>query len=76
MADDAQLQLANHKIQLQQVEAALELDKENEDLIKLKADLEEVIKLTIELIGKPSTTSDSEWNVGDMCMALCSRDKL
>ncbi|VDK88540.1 unnamed protein product [Dibothriocephalus latus] len=75
MAEEAQLELLNHKLQLQQVEAALELDKENEDLLKLKNDLEEVIKLTIELIGKPES-SEVKWNVGDMCMAMCSRDKL
>uniref|UniRef100_A0A0X3P7A9 Survival of motor neuron-related-splicing factor 30 n=1 Tax=Schistocephalus solidus TaxID=70667 RepID=A0A0X3P7A9_SCHSO len=76
MAEEAHLELLNHKLQLQQVEAALELDKENEDLLKLKNDLEEVIRLTIELIGKPESSEEIKWNVGDMCMAMCSRDKL
>ncbi|KAJ8736400.1 hypothetical protein PYW08_007056 [Mythimna loreyi] len=46
MADD----LRNYKLQLQQVEAALLTDGENEELLKLKADLEEVIELTQDLI--------------------------
>ncbi|CAB3239938.1 unnamed protein product [Arctia plantaginis] len=37
MADD----LRNYKLQLQQVEAALLTDAQNEELLKLKADLEE-----------------------------------
>uniref|UniRef100_A0A1A9VFS8 Survival of motor neuron-related-splicing factor 30 n=2 Tax=Glossina TaxID=7393 RepID=A0A1A9VFS8_GLOAU len=46
MADDLQ----NYKLQLQQVEAALLTDSENEELLKLKRDLEEVIELTRDLI--------------------------
>lgn len=76
MSEDLHLQLVNNKLQLKQVEAALELDKNNEDLVKLKTDLEEVVRLTEDLIGKPISSNDSDWNVGDMCMALCSRDKL
>lgn len=34
--------LANYKLQLSQVEAALTADQENEELKKLKGDLEEV----------------------------------
>ncbi|VDP91118.1 unnamed protein product [Echinostoma caproni] len=70
MADDAQLDLLNHKLQLQQVEAALELDKDNEDLKALKHDLEEVIKLSVELLGKAADTNEVHWNVGDQCMAM------
>ncbi|VDD75598.1 unnamed protein product [Mesocestoides corti] len=76
MAADLHLQLLNHKLQLQQVEASLELDKTNVELQKLKEDLEEVIKLTVELIDKPNSEGECKWKVGDMCMALCSRDKL
>ncbi|TPP64108.1 Survival of motor neuron splicing factor, partial [Fasciola gigantica] len=76
MADDAQLDLLNHKLQLQQVEAALELDKDNEELKALKHDLEEVVKLSLELLGKTSDSNEVHWNVGDQCMAMCSRDKL
>ncbi|XP_026473585.1 survival of motor neuron-related-splicing factor 30 isoform X2 [Ctenocephalides felis] len=46
MADDLQ----NYKLQLQQVEAALLTDPDNEELLKLKTDLEEVIDLTRDLI--------------------------
>ncbi|KAL4712713.1 hypothetical protein ACJJTC_008010 [Scirpophaga incertulas] len=46
MADD----LRNYKLQLQQVEAALLTDPQNEELLKLRADLEEVIELTQDLI--------------------------
>ncbi|CAH4031095.1 survival of motor neuron-related-splicing factor 30 [Pieris brassicae] len=46
MADD----LRNYKLQLQQVEAALLTDPQNEELLKLKTDLEEVIELTQDLI--------------------------
>ncbi|CAL8073257.1 unnamed protein product [Calicophoron daubneyi] len=76
MADDPQLSLLNHRLQLQQVEAALELDKDNEELKNLKHDLEEVIKLSVELLGKSAETNEVHWNIGDQCMAMCSRDKL
>ncbi|KAG6457730.1 hypothetical protein O3G_MSEX010452 [Manduca sexta] len=55
MADD----LRNYKLQLQQVEAALLTDPQNEELLKLKADLEEVIELTQDLIK----TQDSDSKV-------------
>ncbi|KAI5640533.1 survival of motor neuron-related-splicing factor 30 [Phthorimaea operculella] len=42
--------LRNYNLQLQQVEAALLTDPQNEELLKLKADLEEVIELTKDLI--------------------------
>ncbi|KAH0557251.1 survival of motor neuron-related-splicing factor 30 isoform X2 [Cotesia glomerata] len=42
--------LQNYKLQLQQVEAALTTDPTNEELMKLKIDLEEVIELTRDLI--------------------------
>lgn len=42
--------LANYRLQLQQVEAALTTNPENDELLKLKNDLEEVINLTKDLI--------------------------
>lgn len=48
--DDLQGNLQNYKLQLQQVEAALTTDPDNEELHKLKTDLEEVITLTCELV--------------------------
>ncbi|KAF4523480.1 hypothetical protein B566_EDAN004549 [Ephemera danica] len=50
MAEDPQGNLQNYKLQLQQVEAALTTDPENQELIKLKVDLEEVIELTKDLV--------------------------
>ncbi|KAE8746362.1 hypothetical protein FOCC_FOCC006857 [Frankliniella occidentalis] len=50
MAEDLQSNLQNYQLQLQQVEAALLTDPSNEELIKLKTDLEEVIDLTSDLI--------------------------
>lgn len=47
---DSQSQLAEYKLQLQQVEAALTTDPNNEDLKKLQHDLTEVINLTEDLI--------------------------
>ena len=90
-------ELASHKIKLEQVnfffvvfayngffqvEVALAADPTNEDLLKLKADLEEIIKVTQELF-QFTTTADSsasgssrsaelsnhKWKVGERCMA-------
>ena len=41
--------LETYKAQLEQVQAALTTDPDNEDLLKLQKDLEEVINLTLEL---------------------------
>uniref|UniRef100_A0A1I7WUI9 Survival of motor neuron-related-splicing factor 30 n=1 Tax=Heterorhabditis bacteriophora TaxID=37862 RepID=A0A1I7WUI9_HETBA len=78
MADD---ELASYKLQLQQVEAALLGDPDNEELHKLKADLEEVINLQEELSSasaavnsvpdasaSSSVVPNKEWNVGDRVM--------
>jgi len=43
--------LNTYKLQLQQVEAALTTDPENEELNQLKSDLEEVINLTQDLLN-------------------------
>ncbi|KAL1497671.1 hypothetical protein ABEB36_008593 [Hypothenemus hampei] len=45
-------ELQNYQLQLQQVEAALLTDSNNEELKKLKVDLEEVIELTLDLKSK------------------------
>lgn len=45
-------ELQNYQLQLQQVEAALLTDPDNEELKKLKIDLEEVIDLTLDLRSK------------------------
>uniref|UniRef100_A0A2H1VJ20 SFRICE_007564 n=1 Tax=Spodoptera frugiperda TaxID=7108 RepID=A0A2H1VJ20_SPOFR len=57
MADD----LRNYKLQLQQVEGALLGDPDNEELLKLKTDLEELIELTQDVIG----TSAGDSNVAN-----------
>jgi survival of motor neuron-related-splicing factor 30 len=51
MADELRLNLDTYKLQLQQVEAALTAEPTNEELLKLKQDLVEVISLTNELIS-------------------------
>lgn len=59
-SDDLAANLRNYEIQLQQVVAALESDANNEELLKLKNDLEEVVALTKELMGPiPSQSSSS-----------------
>lgn len=86
MADDLMKQLSSYKAQLQQVEAALSTDEENEDLLKLQKDLQEVIELTKDLLtaqpaegASSANTSDTaplkhSWKVGDRCMAIWSQD--
>ncbi|XP_041360518.1 survival of motor neuron-related-splicing factor 30-like [Gigantopelta aegis] len=88
MSDDVQENLKTYKIQLQQVEASLTTDPDNEDLLKLKRDLQEVIDLTVELVaGKASEAGDSgssrpenadstqhSWKVGDAVQAIYSTD--
>eukprot|EP00112_Aurelia_sp_Birch-Aquarium-sp1_P015139 Seg3328.1 transcript_id=Seg3328.1/GoldUCD/mRNA.D3Y31 product="hypothetical protein" pseudo=true protein_id=Seg3328.1/GoldUCD/D3Y31 len=43
--------LETYQAQLKQVEAALMIDEDNDELIKLKGDLEEVINLTCDLLA-------------------------
>jgi survival-of-motor-neuron-related-splicing factor 30 len=75
-------ELHSHKIKLEQVEVALSSDPTNEDLLKLKSDLEEIIKVTEELYqisgnaepsnsrsSKTEALSNQKWKVGDRCMA-------
>lgn len=52
MSDELVKQLSNYKAQLQQVEAALSTDPENEDLLKLQKDLQVWIRtIYLEIIG-------------------------
>ncbi|XP_077095418.1 survival of motor neuron-related-splicing factor 30 [Siphateles boraxobius] len=86
MSEELVKQLNNYKAQLQQVEAALSTDPDNEDLRKLQKDLQEVIELTKDLLtsqpveGTTSTKSSEtvapshSWRVGDHCMATWSQD--
>ncbi|KAI4894211.1 hypothetical protein NFI96_027348 [Prochilodus magdalenae] len=86
MSEDLVKQLSSYRAQLQQVEAALSTDPDNEDLLKLQKDLQEVIELTKDLLtsqpaeGVASANSSdaappkSSWNVGDRCMAMWSQD--
>lgn len=55
---DLESTLQEYQIQLEQVELTLKNDPENEEVLKLKADLLEVIKLTEELIGETATETD------------------
>jgi len=52
--------LSNYKLQLQQVEAALTTDPDNEDLVKLKNDLDEVITLTEDLLGTNQVSTSAQ----------------
>ncbi|KAJ8264484.1 hypothetical protein GJAV_G00149690 [Gymnothorax javanicus] len=86
MSDELLKQLASYKAQLQQVEAALSTDPENEDLLKLQKDLQEVLELTKDLlssqpaVGPPGADSSDttpkghSWKAGDSCMAVWSVD--
>ncbi|XP_019641648.1 PREDICTED: survival of motor neuron-related-splicing factor 30-like [Branchiostoma belcheri] len=85
MADMGEDQITTYKAQLQQVEAALTTDPNNEDLLKLKQDLQEVIDLSLDLAkagqsgagpsGEGATPQPvKEWQVGDTCMAPWSED--
>ncbi|KAH9512619.1 Survival of motor neuron--splicing factor 30 [Bulinus truncatus] len=52
-------ELKTYELQLQQVEAALTTDPENEELLKLQKDLQEVISLTTELISGAAAAGSS-----------------
>ncbi|XP_015785767.1 survival of motor neuron-related-splicing factor 30 [Tetranychus urticae] len=53
--EDLAANLRNYQIQLQQAEAAIAADPSNEELLKLKSDLEEVIMLTKNLMAAEGT---------------------
>jgi len=81
--EDLQENLETYEAQLKQVEAALMIDDDNEELKKLRVDLTEVITLTKELLEINETPAEAdvveeksvaekpkEWKVGDRCQAL------
>jgi len=78
MADETDLE--TYKAQLEQVEAALLIDENNEDLLKLKQDLLEVISLSEELeeineipegtsYEEPKKEEKHKWKQGDRVQA-------
>merc|ERR1712142_873161 len=70
--DDPVSQLANYKLQLGQVEAALTADENNEELITLRKDLEEIIEITEALIEE--TKQQANWRVGMTVLAPFSEN--
>ncbi|ODN06065.1 Survival of motor neuron-related-splicing factor 30 [Orchesella cincta] len=83
MAEDLQTNLETYLLQLQQVDAALISDPANDELLKLKSDLTEVIDLTKDLLTQqePSSMdaeeddlSSNSWEVGGKCMAPWTQD--
>ncbi|XP_066538904.1 survival of motor neuron-related-splicing factor 30 [Hoplias malabaricus] len=86
MSEDLVKQLSSYKAQLQQVEAALSTDQENDDLLKLQKDLQEVIELTKDLLrsqpaegaadanSSDATPAKSSWKIGEHCLAVWSQD--
>lgn len=73
--------MTEYRAQFRQVEAALTTDPENEELKKLKQDLEEVITLTLDLLNvnekggtSAAVPSGTKWKVGDTCQAVWSQD--
>ena len=89
MADELKKNLDTYKLQLQQVHAVLTAEPTNEELLKLKHDLLEVIALTNELINAQKKVQDErktkgselnshkkviQWNVGDKCMGPWSNN--
>jgi len=59
--DTGDLNLPAYKYQLEQVELALKTKPDDEELLKLKQDLEEVIQITAELLGcDPSILNSDE----------------
>ncbi|KAK2705369.1 survival of motor neuron-related-splicing factor 30-like [Artemia franciscana] len=61
--EELQSNLSTYKLQLEQVEAALTADENNQELLKLKQDLTEVIALTLELIKAQLDTEEVEEEV-------------
>ncbi|KAI1727647.1 survival motor neuron protein (SMN) domain-containing protein [Ditylenchus destructor] len=79
-SSNASSELENYQLQLQQVEAALVAEAENEELLKLKDDLCEIINLQKELLLGDTSSSSAitqsslpvdriNWKVGDRCLA-------
>jgi survival-of-motor-neuron-related-splicing factor 30 len=71
-------ELTNYKYQLEQVNLALEADKDNEELLKLKTDIEQVIELTVQLMPEETTSNKSKRNedlkIGDIVEAKYKGD--
>lgn len=63
---DLQSTLEEYQIQYEQVEISLKNDPNNSELLKLKEDLEEVIKLTNELIGETENEKMQEEDDEDL----------
>jgi len=70
--DDPVSQLANYKLQLGQVEAALTADASNEELLTLRKDLLEIIEITGQIIEE--TKQQATWRVGMTVLAPFSDD--
>lgn len=58
--EDLTNSLNTYKVQLTQVQAALTLDPENEELLKLQEDLKEVVQLTVDLISNETSAAEPE----------------
>lgn len=72
MSDELAESLRTYKLQLQQVEASLMTDPTNEDLLKLQADLQEVIELTSDLISGSRAAASGSGNVNEETAAVPS----
>lgn len=77
MSEEMVTNLSSYRLQLQQVENAIAADADNQDLPKLKLDLQEMITLTESLVGTNTLKKISEhkWKNGDRCKAIWSKDK-
>ncbi|KAI6234450.1 Variant SH3 domain containing protein [Aphelenchoides fujianensis] len=72
-------ELENYKIQLQQVEAALIPEPDNEELLKLREDLNEIIRLQEELIGNEKADTSAKGGESSRkgeSSAMPSREKI
>jgi len=63
--EDLTNSLNTYKVQLTQVQAALTLDPENEELLKLQEDLKEVVQLTVDLISNETSAAEPETSTND-----------
>eukprot|EP00053_Salpingoeca_punica_P005874 m.57092 g.57092 ORF g.57092 m.57092 type:complete len:218 (-) comp13435_c0_seq1:230-883(-) len=73
-------ELQTFKEQLKQVEAALAADPSNAELKKLQVDLQEMIRLQMQLLNKPQPAAAGaqgarkKWSVNDECEAVWAQD--
>jgi survival-of-motor-neuron-related-splicing factor 30 len=65
METDTESTLQEYQIQLEQVDIALKSDPDNEELLKLKADLNEIIELTKDLISEERSAVDTSATSSD-----------